>query len=78
MIRASGKKLSTIYISHGDPDFISAWTPCWPPSPTPRVASEPTVRHIKETVDGKLAWGPKLGADARPAPWFPRCWPATA
>ena len=24
MIRASGKKLSTIYISHGDPDFISA------------------------------------------------------
>ena len=29
------------------------------------VASEPTVRHIKETVDGKLAyWGPKLGADA--------------
>ena len=66
MIRASGKKLSTIYISHGDPDFYFGLDTVLAAFPDAKVvASEPTVRHIKETVDGKLAyWGPKLGADA--------------
>ena len=63
MIRASGKKLSTIYISHGDPDFYFGLDTVL--AAFDANASEPTVRHIKETVDGKLAyWGPKLGADA--------------
>lgn len=66
MVRASGKKLTTIYISHGDPDFYFGLDTVLAAFPDARVvATEPTVRHIKETVDGKLAfWGPKLGADA--------------
>ncbi|AYD64950.1 MBL fold metallo-hydrolase [Achromobacter sp. B7] len=66
MVRDSGKTLTTIYISHGDPDFYFGLDTVLEAFPGVRVvATEPTVRHIKETVDGKLAfWGPKLGADA--------------
>lgn len=66
MVRDSGKKLTTIYISQGDPDFYFGLDTVVAAFPDARVvATEPTVRHIKETVDGKLAfWGPKLGADA--------------
>jgi len=66
MVRDSGKTLTTIYISHGDPDFYFGLDTVLAAFPGVRVvATEPTVRHIKETVDGKLAfWGPKLGADA--------------
>lgn len=66
MVRASGKKLTTIYISHGDPDFYFGLDTVLAAFPDARVvATEPTVRHIKETVDAKIAfWGPKLGADA--------------
>jgi glyoxylase-like metal-dependent hydrolase (beta-lactamase superfamily II) len=65
-IRASGKQLTTIYISHGDPDYyfgLDTLTTAFPQAKV--LASQPTVDHIKQTVDGKLAfWGPKLGADA--------------
>ena len=66
MVRDSGKTLTTIYISQGDPDFYFGLDTVVAAFPDARVvATEPTVRHIKETVDGKLAfWGPKLGADA--------------
>lgn len=66
MVRDSGKTLTTIYISHGDPDFYFGLDTVVAAFPEARVvATEPTVQHIKETVDGKLAfWGPKLGADA--------------
>lgn len=66
IVRASGKKLTTIYISHGDPDFYFGLDTVLAAFPDARVvASGPTVQHIKETVDGKMAfWGPKLGADA--------------
>jgi len=64
-IRASGKQLTTIYISHGDPDYyfgLDTITQAFPKAKV--VASQPTVEHIKATVDGKLAfWGPKMGAD---------------
>lgn len=65
-IRKSGKNLTTIYISHGDPDYyfgLQAITEAYPKVKV--VASAETVAHIKETKDGKLAyWGPKLGAGA--------------
>ena len=65
-IRASGKKLTTIYISHGDPDYyfgLEALHAAYPDAKI--VASAPTVQHIKETAAGKLAyWGPKLGDNA--------------
>jgi len=64
-IRASGKQLTTIYISHGDPDYyfgLDTLTAAFPKAKV--LASQPTVEHIRKTVDGKLAfWGPKMGAD---------------
>ena len=64
-IRASCKQLTTIYISHGDPDYyfgLDTLTAAFPKAKV--LASQPTVDHIKQTVDGKLAfWGPKMGAD---------------
>lgn len=65
-IRKSGKNLTTIYISHGDPDFyfgLQTITDAFPKAKV--VASAETVAHIKESKDAKLAyWGPKLGAGA--------------
>jgi len=65
-IRASGKQLTAIYISHGDPDYyfgLETLTAAFPEAKV--LASAPTVEHIKQTVDGKLKyWGPILKADA--------------
>lgn len=65
-IRASGKQLTTIYISHGDPDYYFGLETLTAAFPDARVlASAPTVEHIKHTMDGKLKyWGPILKADA--------------
>ena len=64
-IRASGKHLTTIYISHGDPDYYFGLDTLVAAFPDANVlASAPTVAHIKATVAGKLAfWGPQMGAD---------------
>ncbi|MCG6573608.1 MBL fold metallo-hydrolase [Pseudomonas sp. AF32] len=65
-IRASGKRLTTIYISHGDPDYyfgLQTLTAAFPEAKV--LASAPTVEHIKHTVDGKLKyWGSVLKTDA--------------
>jgi len=65
-IRQSGKTLTTVYISHGDPDYYFGLEKIKAAYPDARVIATPqTVAHIKETMAGKLAfWGPKLGADA--------------
>lgn len=64
-IRSSGKHLTTIYISHGDPDYyfgLETLTQAFPDAKV--VASGPTVAHINETKDAKLAfWGPQMGTD---------------
>ena len=64
-IRASGKHLTTIYISHGDPDYyfgLETLTRAFPDAKV--LASGPTVEHINETKDAKLAyWGPQMGQD---------------
>lgn len=64
-IRASGKHLTTIYISHGDPDYYFGLDTLVAAFPDANVlASAPTVAHIKATAAGKLAfWGPQMGAD---------------
>lgn len=66
MIRSSGKNLSTIYVSHGDPDYYFGLDTILAAYPNAKVvATATTVAHIKQTVAGKLAfWGPKLGDDA--------------
>lgn len=65
-IRQSGKKLTTVYISHGDPDYYFGLEKIKAAFPDARIVATPqTVAHIKETMAGKLAfWGPKLAADA--------------
>lgn len=65
LIRESGKRLTTIYISHGDPDYYFGTARVQDAFPDVRiVASAPTVAHIKATQADKLAfWGPKMGAD---------------
>ena len=66
LIRASGKRLTTIYISHGDPDFYFGLETLHAAFPEAKIlASAATIAHIVETKDKKLAyWGPILGAGA--------------
>lgn len=65
-IQASGKRLTTIYISHGDPDFYFGLVTLTTAFPEAKVLATPqTIAHIQETSAGKLQfWGPKLGAGA--------------
>lgn len=65
-IKASGKRLTTIYISHGDPDFYFGLEPLVAAFPDAKVLATPqTIAHIRETSAGKLQfWGPKLGTGA--------------
>lgn len=64
-LRASGKQLTAIYISHGDPDYyfgLQTLTRAYPQAKV--LASAATVAHIKQTMAAKLAyWGPKMGDD---------------
>ena len=61
-IKKSGKELSMIYISSGDPDYYFGLEPIVAAFPDVKVAaSEAVVKHIKRTKDAKLAyWGPIL------------------
>ncbi|WP_417067769.1 MBL fold metallo-hydrolase [Niveibacterium terrae] len=65
-LKAGGKKLTTVYISHGDPDYYFGLDVIQAAFPDARiVATAPTVAHIKATMDGKLAyWGPILKDNA--------------
>ncbi|MGR5109358.1 Vmh family MBL fold metallo-hydrolase [Vibrio jasicida] len=61
-IKKSGKELSMIYISSGDPDYYFGLEPIVAAFPDVKVvASEAVVKHIERTKDAKLAyWGPIL------------------
>lgn len=65
-IQASGKTLSTIYISHGDPDFYFGLDVLKAAFPEAKIlATAQTVAHIQATKDAKLAyWGPILKDNA--------------
>lgn len=64
-IVASGKTLTTIYVSHGDPDYyfgLEVFKSSFPEAVV--YASAPTIEHIKQTYQKKLDfWGPKLGTN---------------
>ncbi|MFM4965052.1 Vmh family MBL fold metallo-hydrolase [Aeromonas bivalvium] len=66
MIKQSGKQLTTIYISGGDPDFYFGLEPIMAAFPNVKVlADQHVVDHINKTKDAKLAyWGPILGENA--------------
>lgn len=65
-IKATGKRLSTIYISHGDPDFYFGLDTLKAAFPDAKVVATPqTIAHIQATQAEKLkVWGPQLGANA--------------
>ena len=62
-IHQSGKTLTAIYISHGDPDYYFGLQTITEAFPKAKVlATAQTVAHIKQTKDSKLAyWGPQMG-----------------
>jgi glyoxylase-like metal-dependent hydrolase (beta-lactamase superfamily II) len=61
-IKASGKPLTTIYISQSDPDYYFSLGPIQAAFPKARVlAAASTVEAIQASVSKKLAvWGPQL------------------
>ena len=67
-IQASGKRLTTIFISHGDPDFyfgLDVLTRAYPEAKV--LATSATVAYIEKSRAPKLAyWGPIL-KDSAPA-----------
>lgn len=62
-IKKSGKKLTTIYVSHGDPDFyfgLEIFKKHFPE--VTAYATPATIEHIKATAQKKLdVWGGRLG-----------------
>lgn len=62
-IKASGKKLTAIFVSHGDPDFyfgLEVFKKYFPE--VTAYGSPATVEHIKATAQKKLeVWGERLG-----------------
>lgn len=61
-IRASGKKLTTIYVSQSDPDYYFSLAPIKAAFPDALViASRTTIGHINANVQKKLdTWRPQL------------------
>ena len=62
-IKQSGKKLTSIYVSHGDPDFYFGLEVFKRYFPEVTVYATPsTIDHIKTTAQKKLEiWGGRLG-----------------
>lgn len=77
-IRASGKRLTTIYISHGDPDYYFGLATVQDAFPQARiVATAQTVAHIRESQAASWRTGGRRWAPTLPhASWCPRCWKA--
>lgn len=65
-IKASGKRLTTVYVSHGDPDFYFGLDVLKAAFPQARiVARDTTIAAMEKKAQAKVAyWGPILGANA--------------
>lgn len=61
-IKATGKRLTTIYVSQSDPDYYFSLKPVREAFPNAKVlAASATLAAIKGNVEKKLAvWGPQL------------------
>ncbi|MEE4410996.1 MULTISPECIES: MBL fold metallo-hydrolase [unclassified Serratia (in: enterobacteria)] len=73
-IKATGKKLTTIYISHSDPDFYFGLDVIKAAFPQAKIIASPdTIKEINATKDGKMAyWGPILKENAPKAVVVPQ------
>lgn len=65
-IKATGKQLTTVFISQSDPDYYFGLETLHNAFPQAKIlATAATVDLIKQTKDGKLAfWGPKMANNA--------------
>src|SRR3954447_9550259 len=65
LVLATGKRLTAVYVSHGDPDFYFGLGVIQGAFPGVEiVASRPTLDHIAHSATAKLeTWGPQLGAN---------------
>ncbi|GHH69204.1 MBL fold metallo-hydrolase [Kitasatospora indigofera] len=67
-VRATGKRLTTVFISHGDPDFYFGAEEIQDAFPTVRfLAPHLVVEHITETYPAKLRAWAHLGDDELPS-----------
>ena len=66
LIQESGKNLTTIYISHGDPDYYFGLDVLHKAFPQAKIVATPaTVKKIAKSMQGKKAyWGPILKENA--------------
>lgn len=64
-IKASGKRLTTVYITTNDPDYYFGLAPVHEAFPDARILAAPdTVALMREKAEGKIkAWSPVLGND---------------
>lgn len=65
-IKASGKALKAVYVSHGDPDYYFGLDTIHAAFPDAKIVATPqTIAAIEASKDGKLAyWGPILKDNA--------------
>jgi glyoxylase-like metal-dependent hydrolase (beta-lactamase superfamily II) len=65
-LKAGGKTLTAVYISHSDPDYYFGLDVIQAAFPAAKIVATPqTVAHIKSSMEGKLAyWGPILKENA--------------
>lgn len=77
LVKASGKQLTTVYISHSDPDYYFGLDVIKAAFPKAHiVATAQTVAAIKASMDGKLKyWGPILKDNAPAALVLPETLP---
>ena len=73
-IKATGKRLTTVYISHYDPDYYFGLNVVRAAFPQADIVATPeTVAKITSSKDGKLAhWGPILKDNAPQALVVPK------
>jgi glyoxylase-like metal-dependent hydrolase (beta-lactamase superfamily II) len=73
-IRASGKRLTTVYVSHGDPDFYFGLDVIHAAFPEAKIVATPqTIAAMEKKAQAKVAyWGPILKENAPQAIVMPQ------
>lgn len=73
-IQASGKRLTTVYVSHGDPDFYFGLDVIQAAFPQARIVATPgTIAAMEKKAAAKVAyWGPILKENAPQAIVMPQ------